>query len=112
MSVRPAVTASCGNVFEDLGIPDAVDEATKMDLAVAINDAIEARGLRQVDAARLIGATQPQVSALQNYRLSGFSVGRLVDFLAAAGRDVEILHRPTEDGSAGTVRVRQFQEAI
>jgi predicted XRE-type DNA-binding protein len=89
------MTASCGNVFEDLGVPDAVDEATKMDLAVAINDATEARGLRQIAAAKLIGATQPQFSALRNYRLSGFSVGQLVDFLAAAGRDIDIVHRPT-----------------
>jgi predicted XRE-type DNA-binding protein len=104
------MASSCGNVFDDLSVPNAANEATKMDLAVAINDAIEARGLRQVDAARLIGATQPQLSALQNYRLSGFSVGRRVDFLAAAGRDVEIVFRPRDDGSAGSVRVRQFED--
>jgi predicted XRE-type DNA-binding protein len=112
MNGTSAITPSCGNVFDDLGVPDAADEATKMDLAVAINDAIEALGLRQVDAARLIGATQPQVSALRNYRLSGFSVGRLVDFLAAAGRDIQILYRPTEDGRAGSVRVSQAPEAL
>jgi predicted XRE-type DNA-binding protein len=105
MSGTSSITPSCGNVFEDLGVTDAADEATKMDLAVAINDAIEASGLRQVDAARLIGATQPQISALRNYRLSGFSVGRLIEFLAAAGRDVEILHRATRDGRPGHVRV-------
>jgi len=112
MNGTSAIRPSSGNVFDDLGVPDAADEATKMDLAVAINDAIEALGLRQVDAARLIGATQPQVSALRNYRLSGFSVGRLVDFLAAAGRDIQILYRPTEDGRAGSVRVSQVQEAL
>ena len=109
MSTKLKVTKSSGNVFADLGVPNAADEDTKMDLAVAINDAIEARGLRQSEAAKLIGATQPRVSSLANYRLDGFSIGRLVDFLAALGRDVEIGFKPTKDGQPGHVRVRELE---
>ena len=108
---RQKVTKGSGNVFADLRLPNPADEETKMDLAVAINDAIEARGLLQSEAARVIGATQPQVSALANYRISGFSIGRLVDFLAALGRDVEIGHRPTRNGEPGHVSVRELQAA-
>lgn len=111
MTAKLKVTKGSGNVFADLRVPNPADEETKMDLAVAINDAIEARALRQADAANLIGATQPQISALANYRLSGFSIGRLVDFLTALGRDVEIGHRPTQDGQPGHVRVRELQVA-
>lgn len=111
MSGKPRVSDSSGNVFADLRVARPADEDTKMDLAVAINDAIGARGLRQVEAAALIGATQPQVSALANYRLDGFSIGRLVDFLAALGRDVEIGYRPRKDGTRGRIRVRALRAA-
>lgn len=111
MSRKLKVTKGSGNVFADLGVPDAAAEDTKMDLAVAINDAIEARGLLQAEAAELIGARQPHISALANYRLSGFSIGRLVDFLTALGRDVEIGHRATRTGQPGHVRVRELEAA-
>lgn len=100
------VTDSSGSIFADLHLPNPVEEDTKMDLAVAINEAIVERGLRQADAAKVIAATQPQVSALKNYKLSGFSIGRLVDFLAALDRDVEIGWRRSD--RRGHVRVRQL----
>jgi predicted XRE-type DNA-binding protein len=105
------VAPSAGKVFVDLRVPNPADEDTKMDLAVAINDAIEDRGLRQAEATKLIGAAQPQVSALANCRLSGFSIGRLVDFLTALGRDVEIGYRVTKSGEPGHVRVRALDAA-
>ena len=92
-------------------MPNPADEDTKMDLAVAINDAINERGLLQEQAAKLLGAKQPHISALANYRLSGFSVGRLIDFFIALGRDVEIGHRPTKNGEPGHVRVKELQLA-
>ncbi len=106
MSGKPRVTDSCGNVFDDLGLPNPTDEDTKVELAIAINDAIAERGLRQAEAAKLIGATQPQVSELANYRLDGFSIGRLIDLLAALGRDVEIGYRPSK--GPGRISVRKL----
>ena len=50
-------------------------------------------GLPQAEAARRLGVNQPKVSALANYRLEGFSVERLMHFLNALGRDVEIVIR-------------------
>ena len=48
---------------------------------------------RQAEAARLLGVNQPKVSALKHYKLDGFSVERLMAFLNALGRDVEIVVR-------------------
>jgi predicted XRE-type DNA-binding protein len=87
------VVQSSGNVFEDLGLRDAGQKQTRVRLAVAINQIIEARHLSQTAAARLLDINQPKISALVNYRLEGFSVERLMHFLNALDRDVEIVIR-------------------
>ena len=81
---------SSGNMFQDLGLPDAAEKKAKVRLAIAINDALAERGLKQRDAAVLLGCAQPEVSALANLRLAEFSLRRLLEFLAVLDRDVEI----------------------
>ena len=95
-----AITRGTGNVFADLGLPDPSERQTKTRLAMALNRIIKDQHLKQVDAARLLGVPQPKVSALVNYRLDGFSVEKLMDFIVALGRDVEIVVRPKRDASA------------
>ncbi len=87
------VTRSSGNVFADLGLRDADEKQTKVRLAVAIRQILEARRLSQTGAARVLNINQPKISALVNYRLDGFSVERLMHFLNALDRDVEIVIR-------------------
>ena len=99
------ITRGTGNVFADLGLPDAAERQTKTRLALALNRIVKARGLKQVEAARLLGVPQPKVSALVNYRLDGFSVEKLMDFSVALGRDVEIVVRPPRDKEAARVSV-------
>jgi predicted XRE-type DNA-binding protein len=82
-----------GNVFADLGYPDAEERQTKLRLAYAINRVVGERRLTQTGAAELLGINQPKVSALLNYKLAGFSVERLMTFLTALDRDVEIVIR-------------------
>jgi predicted XRE-type DNA-binding protein len=94
-----------GNVFADLGFSDAGERQTKTRLALAINRIIKDQRLKQIDAARLLGVPQPKVSALVNYRLDGFSVEKLMDFIVALGRDVEIIVRPTRGNDAARVMV-------
>lgn len=84
------IEPSSGNVFADLGLADAEELDTKVRLAVAINDALDARHLTQRAAASLLGINQPKVSALKHYKLEGFSVERLMTFLTALGSDIEI----------------------
>lgn len=88
---RDRVVRSSGNVFADLGVRAPVEKQTKVRLAVAINQALHEARLSQTAAAHRLGINQPKVSALVNYRLEGFSVERLLHFLNALGRDVEIV---------------------
>ncbi|RDD61559.1 helix-turn-helix domain-containing protein [Ferruginivarius sediminum] len=78
------------NVLADLGFEDAAEVSAKVQLALRINRIIEKRHLRQVEAAKLLGITQGNVSALKNYKLDGFSLDRLMRFLNSLDRDVEI----------------------
>src|SRR5258707_4876689 len=90
---RLDVIESSGNVFADLGLPNAEEKQTKVRLAVAINQIIQGRKLSQTAAARRLKVNQPKVSALCNYQLEGFSVERLMNFLTALDRDVDIVIR-------------------
>ncbi|HYL47418.1 MAG TPA: helix-turn-helix transcriptional regulator [Candidatus Limnocylindrales bacterium] len=88
------IVQSSGNVFADLKLPNAEEMHTKARLAVAINQILSSLGLSQAAAARRLTINQPKISALANYRLDGFSVERLMHFLNALDRDVEIVIRP------------------
>jgi predicted XRE-type DNA-binding protein len=81
-----SVLPSSGNVFADLGLPDAEEKQTKVRLAAATNQIIETMGLSQTATAEHLHLNQRKISALSNYRLSGFSVERLIHFLNALGR--------------------------
>ena len=98
-----------GNVFADLGLPEAGDRQTKTRLALAVNDLIKARKLRQVKTAGVLGIPQPKVSALANYRLDGFSVERMMSFLTRLDQDVEIVIRPRRDEQAGKITVHSLR---
>ena len=78
------------NVLADLGIENAEELSTKVQLAVNINRIIRGRHLKQTEIAELLGISQPKVSGLQNYKLDGFSVEKLMNFLGALDRDIEI----------------------
>ena len=87
------VTRGSGNVFADLCMSNPEERLAKAQLASLIDDVIRERALTQQDAAALMGIDQPKVSHLLRGRLSGFSTQRLIDFLNALGRDVEIVVR-------------------
>jgi predicted XRE-type DNA-binding protein len=90
---REAVTRGTGNVFADLGFPDAAERQAKLRLAYALNQVLEDRKLSQADAANTLGVSQPKVSALRNYKLAGFSVERLMNLLTALDQDIDIVIR-------------------
>jgi len=96
------IVRGTGNVFADLGYADAEERQTKLRLAHALNEVIARRRLTQEAAAARLGVNQPKVSALANYKLEGFSVERLMTFLTALDRDVEIVIRkkPRSRGAA------------
>lgn len=100
-----ASSSSSGNVFADLGLPNPEELLAKSNLVLKINSIIEKRHLSQVDAAAILGISQPKVSTLQNGRLRGFSLEKLCHFLTLLGRDVDIVIRPKKKAGAGQLRV-------
>ena len=104
------VVPSSGNVFADLGLKNPDEKQTKVRLAVAINEIMRQRRLSQVAAARLLRINQPKISALANYRLEGFSAERLMHFLNALDRDVEItIRRKPRSSRLARIVVRDAQ---
>src|SRR5260221_3107116 len=103
---KPPVARSSGNVFVDLQLPRAEEKQTKVRLAVAISRIMEDQNLAQRAAARQLKINQPKISALSNYRLEGFSVERLMNFLIALDRDVDIvIRRKPKSGRTGRILV-------
>lgn len=85
------VHESSGNVFADLEIAEPEEALAKAELARRISRILRQRNLTQQHAAALLGIDQPKVSALMRGRLAGFSLDRLLRFLNALDRDVEIV---------------------
>lgn len=72
MTDELAYTESSGSVWEDLGYPDAEERMAKALLSRWIDKQIEARGLTQMQAAELLGVSQPDVSKLVRGRVRVF----------------------------------------
>lgn len=83
-------TPSGGNVFEDLGLPDAGERMLKAQLAAQICRFVEAKEWTQTEAAEAVGLDQPKVSNRLRGRLSGFSVDRLLNILNRLGHSIEV----------------------
>jgi len=95
MPKRVEVEASSGNVFADLAVPGPEECLAKAKLVQRIADIIAERKRTQARAAAILGVDQPKISALVRGKFEGFSIDRLLRFLNALGRDVEIVISPT-----------------
>jgi predicted XRE-type DNA-binding protein len=80
-----AFEPSSGNVFADLALPDAAELDMKVRLAVKVNGLVAAQRLNEPTAAARLELSQQEISALGNYRLEVFSVGRLMQLLLGLG---------------------------
>ena len=83
-----------GNVFRDLGIPNAEEHLIKAQLVFKIDTILKSRRLKQAKAATLLGIKQPDVSKMLRGEFRQFSVERLLRFLVALDHDVEIVVKP------------------
>src|ERR1700690_3809547 len=90
MTAKIAVHDSSGNVFADLGVENPEEYLAKAELAARILRIIQNRRMAQTAAGKVLGISQPKVSALLNGRLDGFSTDRLFRFLNNLGCDVQI----------------------
>ena len=106
MSKRVDYEVSSGNVFRDLGLPDADELEIKANLAIKIGQIIAGRGLSQVKAATVLGVDQPKVSAIVRGHLEKFSIERLCEFLTRLGCDVNIHVQEKRRSARGRMRIR------
>jgi predicted XRE-type DNA-binding protein len=88
-----------GNVFNDLGIPNAEEHLIKAQLVHRIDRILKNRGLKQSQAAGVLGIKQPDVSKMLRGEFRQFSVERLLRFLVALGHDVQITIKPQRAGA-------------
>ena len=88
---------SSGNVFRDLGFSPDEAEYLKIraELMVNLQKVIMARGLKQAEAAELLGVTQPRVSDLMRGRIDLFSIDTLIDMLARLGVRAKLTIQPS-----------------
>lgn len=91
--MKEKITRSSGNVFSDLGFPSEEAEYLKIrsSLMIHLRKTIEAKGMKQAEAAKLLGVTQPRVSDLYKGKIHLFSIDTLVDMLARAGVRIKLV---------------------
>jgi predicted XRE-type DNA-binding protein len=94
-----------GNVFADLGRPDADAHQLKADLVTRIDEIIRRRRLTQTQAAELLGLSQPDVSRLLRGNFREYSIERLLRLLMALGRDVDIVIRKPKSRRQGKLSI-------
>lgn len=99
------IERSSGNLFADLDRPEAETQLLKAELVTRIDEIIRRRRLTQVQAAELLGLSQPDVSRLLRGQFRDYSVERLLRLLTALGQDVEIVIRKPRSRRPGRLSV-------
>ena len=82
---------SSGNVFQDLGFPNAEEKFAKVKLASAIFDAIEKQDISKEEILAMLGINTEELENLINGRLRNFSLEKLFSFLLVLGHNLEIV---------------------
>ena len=80
-----------GNVYKDLGFPDAEEMQAKAMLVSRILAIVEKKGWTQLEAAKVLGITQPKISLLVRGQFNSFSIGKLIRFLNMLDQNIEIV---------------------
>ena len=78
------------NIFEGIGFDkqEAANMKFRAELLLEIREYIRKNGLKQKDAATLLGISQPEVSALMNGHIFKFSIDALVNMLSRGRREL------------------------
>ena len=106
MMEKAKLTKSSGNVFADLGLEEPDERLAKSDLAAKIAQIINKSHMSQIEAAKVLGISQPKVSMILNGQLKGFSMEKLLTLMMALNRDIEIVVKPKPRGQEhGRLRV-------
>lgn len=91
------VKMGSGNVFADLGLPNADKLKIKSGLVIEITKAMRTMGITQKAAAERMGISQPKVSAMLRGDFTNLCERKLMDCLNRLGYDIEIKVRPAAE---------------
>ena len=94
MSDDITVEESCGNIFEDLGLPDPEWRLARADLARMLREIIRERELTKKQTITLLGLTSSELDDLARGRHEEFGIDRLMRLMLALGMDIHIQVAP------------------
>lgn len=86
-----AIHKGSGNVYKDLGLPDAEEMQAKAALVSGILSILKKKKWTQEKAATELGISQPKISRLNRGQFSGFSLEKLIHLLNILNQDIEIV---------------------
>jgi len=101
MTRKVKVETGSGNIFADLGLPDAEAHFLKAQIVSELYRLTHERKLTQAQAGERMSISQPEVSRLFKGNFREYSVDRLMGFLTAFDRDIEIVVRPHKKAGKG-----------
>jgi predicted XRE-type DNA-binding protein len=101
MARKVRVEVGSGNIFADLGLPNADTHFLKAQIVSEIYRLTSERNLTQAQAGKLMSITQPEVSRMFKGRFREYSIDRLMGFLTSFDRDVEIVVKPHKKSGRG-----------
>lgn len=89
--MKPHVTK--GSIFDDLDFPheEAVNLKIRARLMRAVEEELDKQHLTQIQAAKILGITQPRISDLKRGKIHLFTIDILVNMLAKLGKPVYII---------------------
>ncbi len=106
-------SVSCGNVFADLGLPDAEELQVKSQLSIEIEQAIKKKRLTKNQAAALLEISKEELSRLLGRGFSEFTLSQLTSYLHCLGYDVELSATVRERApEAKQPRPQETREAV
>jgi predicted XRE-type DNA-binding protein len=104
---RSKIEVGSGNIFADLGLPDADDMLLKSMIVIELQRIIQRRKFTQTAAAKVAGISQADLSRILRGRFRGYSEAKLMRMLTAFGQDVQITTKPhPKAGEAGRIIFR------
>ncbi|HOD98217.1 MAG TPA: helix-turn-helix transcriptional regulator [Syntrophales bacterium] len=91
MTEKIELIKGSGNVYADLGRPNAGLEQARALIASEIIRALDARGLSTREAERVTGVGHAEFSRIRNAKIARFSLDRMIAILGKLDEDVEVI---------------------
>jgi len=85
------IEKSSGNVYADLGRPNAEEMLIKARLAAKIGEIIKHRHLTQKQASEILGMPQSKISNILRGNFRGVSEAKMIECLNLLGQDIQIV---------------------